>query len=169
MFFFNSQKCYPDAARFFSIQTPLINNGHSALNTARIEFVSGSGQPESLRVHVPAASLWPESVRRAKKNIWVGCLERAPSAPSNSKNSAFGDNSTLRRSPALARQTMYSCQTFMAVISTNVSHPGGRVVGVGVFNRQKNASPWARGVLRVSFSRGCASTLYSSDKRRLDF
>lgn len=32
----------------------------------------------------------------------------------------------------------------MAVISTNVSHPGGRVLGVGVFNRQKNASPWAR-------------------------
>ena len=42
----------------------------------------------------------------------------------------------------------------MAVISTNVSHPGGRVVEVGVFNRQKNASPWARGVLRVLVLRG---------------
>ena len=57
------------------IKNPLINNGHSALNTPRIEIVSGFGQPDSLYVHVSAAGLWPEPVRRAKNNIWVGCLE----------------------------------------------------------------------------------------------
>ena len=132
-----------DAARFFSIQTPLINNGHGALNAPRsIEFVSGSGQSASLRIHASAAGLWPEHVRHAKKNV----SREGPSAPSNSKNQQSATTTAHRRSPALARQTIYSCQTFLAVISTNVSHPSKRLSGVGVLNRPINALPWARGV-----------------------
>ena len=114
--------------------------------------------------------MWLEPAKSAKKThfgrgVWSKHRLRLQSA----KNHPFAmrtHNVAAQLSPA---RPCIHVQPSWPVTSTNVFHPDGRGLAVGIFDRKKNASPRARVRCVVSFLNGRTTTLYSSIKRSPNF